>query len=381
MKRLALSIAWIAGAAVSAQAGNIRACASQPASRLVDWKLQPGDALARAEKNLDILEQIVNRAGQNGCDVVALPEDTLGLLHWEMGNLAASAEVLRKAVPQMLSRLGKVAASHNMYLVVSSDTAEDDGSFRNTAFLLGRDGREIGRYHKVNLPIHESGRKRGNSFPVFKTPDLGWLGMLICYDMVMPEAIRALALGGADIVFNPTMGGAAYGDSEIDKAAFRTRAVDNFVYLVVSKRGGGAMIISPKGKVLAEGREPDDIAMADIDPFGGRDAADALNSQKDMRARLFRERNPAAYGILTDPNPPVLERLPATISNEDAIRIGAKTLTAGNERFAEAQQLLKAGKTVEAKAAFEKLRAEFPYTWVDRLSRAALEKIQETAPR
>ena len=141
------------------------------------------------------------------------------------------------------------------------------------------------------------------------------------------------------------------------------------------------MIISPKGKVLAEGREPDDIAMADIDPFGGRDAADALNSQIDMRARLFRERNPAAYGILTDPNPPVLERLPATISNEDAIRIGAKTLTAGNERFAEAQQLLKAGKTVEAKAAFEKLRAEFPYTWVDRLSRAALEKIQETAPR
>jgi predicted amidohydrolase len=344
----------------------------------VDWRLKPAEALAHVEKTLGELERLVHRAGEAGCDVLALPEDTLGLLHWEMGNIPLVAEVLPKAVPQMLQRLGKAAASHNMYLVCSSDIAEPDGSYRNAAFLLGRDGREIGRYHKVNLPIHESGRTPGNTFPVFKTQDLGWVGMLICYDMVMPEATRSLALNGADIVFLPTMGGAAFGDADLNRAAFRTRAVDNFVYVVVAKRGGGAMVISPKGKILAEGKRGDDIAIADIDPFGGRDAADALNSQKDMRARLFRERNPAAYGILTDPNPPVLERLPAAISAEDAIRIGAKTLTIGNERFSEAQQLLKQGKTAEAKAAFERLRAEFPYTWIDRAAGAALEKMQET---
>ena len=36
-----------------------------------------------------------------------------------------------------------------------------------------------------------------------------------------------------------------------------------------------------------------------------------MNWQKDMRARLFRERLPAAYGILTDPDPPVSWRPPA----------------------------------------------------------------------
>ncbi|MFP6591923.1 MAG: nitrilase-related carbon-nitrogen hydrolase, partial [Candidatus Latescibacterota bacterium] len=60
----------------------------------------------------------------------------------------------------------------------------------------------------------------------------------ICYDMVFPETTRALALGGADLVFHCTMGGASYGDGDASLAAFRTRAADNFIYyLVVAFRG------------------------------------------------------------------------------------------------------------------------------------------------
>ena len=139
--------------------------------------------------------------------------------------------------------------------------------------------------------------------------------------MVMPESARCLALAGADIIFVPTLGGAiTAGDpdasgGDLDRAAFRTRAADNFVYLAVAKRDGGAMILSPQGTVLAEGKWPDDIAMADLNPFTGREGGDALNSQVDMRARLFRERNPAAYSLLTDPNPPALRKIPPTITD------------------------------------------------------------------
>src|SRR5256885_966664 len=98
--------------------------------------------------------------------------------------------------------------------------------------------------------------------------------------------VLRLALGGADIIFVPTMGGAVTtGDEEMNRAAFRTRAVDNFVYLVVAERGGGSMIISPQGKVLADGRTGD-IAIAEIDPLGGREGGDTHNVQRDMRARL-----------------------------------------------------------------------------------------------
>ena len=42
--------------------------------------------------------------------------------------------------------------------------------------------------------------------------------------------------------------------------------------------------------------------------------------ERDMRARLFRERNPAAFGILSEPNPPVLAKVPATITQREAVR-------------------------------------------------------------
>jgi len=356
----------------------VRIGAAQPRARLVDWRFSPAQALAAVDRSLGELEQIVDRAATAGCDALALPEDTLGLLHWEMGNKALLREVLPKAVEQMLVRLGKMAAAHRMYIVCCNDTAAPDGTYRNAAFFLGRNGEVIGRYDKVDLTIHESDRKRGAGFPVFKTPDLGGVGMLICYDMVMPESSRCLALGGADVIFIPTLGGAAMGgdpdseDNDISLAAFRTRAVDNFVYLVIAKRGDGAMIISPQGKVLAEGTGPDDIAIADIDPFSGREAGDALNFQTDMRARLFRERNPAAYGILTDPNPPALQKLPVATTVEEAVRIGAKTLTVGNERFDAAEALSREGKTAEAIRAYEQLCIDFPGTWIDRAAQKRL---------
>ena len=357
-------------------------CAGQPPSRLIDYKRSPTEALADVDRTLAELETMVHRAGTAGCDAFALPEDTLGLVHWEMGNKKALREVLPTAVARMLDRLGRAAASHRMYLICSSDTAEPGGKYRNMAFFLGRDGKEVGRYQKVHPAIHESDRERGAAFPVFQTPDLGGIGMLICYDMVMPESSRSLALAGADMIFLVTLGGATTAggpdaeDESLNRASFRTRAADNYVYVVVAKRGGGAMIISPQGRVLAEGKAPGDIVSADVNPFAGRAAGDAWNSQSDMRARLFRERTPAAYGILTDPNPPALRKIPEEIAFQEAVRIAEGAMTAGGERFAEAEALLRAGKTKQAVQAFEKLRVDYPQTWIDRAARLRLAKLR-----
>jgi predicted amidohydrolase len=352
----------------------VRVGTAQPKNRTIDFRLKPADALAQVDKTLDQLEGMVNKAGQAGCDVLALPEDTLGLLKWVAANPDHHKDVLPAAVKGMLDRLGRAAAKHRMYLVCCNDALDADGALRNTAFFIGRDGREIGRYDKVQPTIHEA-RKRGDRFPVFPTPDLGGVGMLICYDMVFPEAARCLALGGADIIFHPTLGGAAIGDEDVSRAAFRTRAVENFVYVVVSHRGRGSMVISPQGKVLAEGKEPDDIAIVDIDPFGGRAGGDAFNHQTDMRARLFRERNPAAYGPLTDPEPPVLKKVPATVKPAEVARIAERALTVGEDEFRAAEALARSGKTAEAMAAFEKLRADYRGSWIDRVSRERLARL------
>ncbi len=358
---------------------TIRVAAAQTARRVIDFRLTPEEALAAVEKNLGELAAIVNRAGEAGCDALVLPEDTPGLLGWVGANEGAAKELLPNAVSRMIETLGAAAARHKMFLVVCSDFTEADGGIYNTAFLLGRDGREIGRYHKTCPTWPESGaRQRGKSFPVFPMPGLGTAGMLICYDLVVPETARCLALAGADIIFFPTMGGAAIGDEEIGVQALRVRAAENFIWLAVAHSGGGAMIISPQGNIVAKAEGRDGLAIADIDLRGQREGGDALNWQKDMRARLFRERNPEAFQILTATNPPVLAKVPLDQTREEAGRIMSRALTVGEGDFKRAAAL--AGQ--EALAAFERLRLEYPGTWIDRRSqeRIALLSAPAKAP-
>jgi hypothetical protein len=196
--------------------------------------------------------------------------------------------------------------------------------------------------------------------------------MLICYDLVFPETARCLALAGADIIFFPTMGGAAVGDDDIGLQALRVRAAENHVYLVVAFRGSGAMVISPRGKIIAQAEGADGLAIADIDPLGGRQGGDAMNHQQDMRARLFRERNPAAFEILTDPHPPVLDKVPIDITQGEAARIAARVLTMGEEEFRDAEALARSGKHREAMDAFVRLTSDYRGSWIERVARDRL---------
>jgi predicted amidohydrolase len=354
-----------------------RVAAAQADGRVIDYRLPPDEALAAVERNLTELARIVDRAGEAKCDVLVLPEDTPGLLNWVGANEAAAKELLPKAVHRMIERLGAAAAKHRMHLVVCSDFTETDGGIYNTAFLLGRDGKEIGRYHKVCPTWGEAGaRQRGSKLPVFPTTDLGTAGMLICYDLVMPETARILALQGADIIFFPTMGGAAIGPGDIGEQALRVRAVENFIWLVVAQRGNGAMIISPQGNIVARAEGREGLAIADIDLHGQRAGGDALNWQRDMRARLFRERNPAAFQELINPQPAVLDKVPIAQTREELGDIMARTLTVGEEEFRQANGLVQQGKLDEAIAAFERLRREYPGTWIDRRAGERLEQLR-----
>lgn len=361
-------------AAESSSTNTIRVAAAQADGRVIDYRLTPDEALAAVERNLAELTGIVDRAGEAKCDVLVLPEDTPGLLNWVGANEEAAKELLPRAVHRMIERLGTAAAKHRMHLVVCCDFTESDGGIYNTAFLLGRDGKEIGRYHKVCPTWGEAGaRQRGDKLPVFPTADLGTTGMLICYDLVMPETARILALQGADIIFFPTMGGAAIGPGDIGEQALRVRAVENFIWLVVAQRGNGAMIISPQGNIIARAEGRDGLAIADVDLHGQRAGGDALNWQRDMRARLFRERNPAAFQELINPNPAVLDKVPIAQTREELGDIMARTLTVGEEEFRQANGLVQQGKLDEAIAAFERLRREYPGTWIDRRAGERLE--------
>ena len=88
------------------------------------------------------------------------------------------------------------------------------------------------------------------------------------------------------------------------------------------------------------------------------------------------ERDPEAFRILTDTNPPVLAKVPIDLTQQEAGRIMARALTVGEEEFKQANGLIGSGRTDEAIAAFERLRREYPATWIDRRSQERLAKLR-----
>jgi predicted amidohydrolase len=79
-----------------------------------------------------------------------------------------------------------------------------DGRLYNTTYYIDRWGQIKGRYCKVNLWHPERGYiAPGNEFPVFDTA-YGKVGLLICWDLIFPEAFRALLQQGVEMVFCPS---------------------------------------------------------------------------------------------------------------------------------------------------------------------------------
>ena len=125
------------------------------------------------------------------------------------------------------------------------------GSVFNTTCLIGPDGL-LGRYRKVNpwLPweVHTSPHDLAGYdeplFPVFET-EIGRLGAAICYDWLFPEAIRALALAGAEVLIRVS----AYMDPwgitpPLDWwTLFNRRERSNFAYVVAANQGARRRIV------------------------------------------------------------------------------------------------------------------------------------------
>jgi predicted amidohydrolase len=147
------------------------------------------------------------------------------------------------------------------------------GAVFNTTCLIGPEG-ILSRYRKVNpwLPweVHASPHDLVDYaeplFPVVQT-EIGGLGAAICYDWLFPEAIRALALGGAEVLIRVSAYMDPWGATPpLDWWTLfnRARAVENFAFVVAANQGataanyppfswpGGSMIVDFDGRILAQ---------------------------------------------------------------------------------------------------------------------------------
>ena len=147
--------------------------------------------------------------------------------------------------------LSAFAKKHKVVLVASLFEKRADGVYHNTAAVLDADGKYLGKYRKMHIPDDPQFYEKF----YFAPGDLGYkvfrtkyadIGVLICWDQWYPEAARATALMGAQIIFYPTAIGwlpadkAVYGERQYAswETIQRSHAIANGCYVAAANRVG-----------------------------------------------------------------------------------------------------------------------------------------------
>ena len=137
-------------------------------------------------------------ARERGARLLVLPESALGGYLREPGPEESAPDIPAGLDPDgpEIARLIELAGD---VVVCAGYTEAGDGVLYASAVCVSGDG-VLGRQRKVHLPPAERfAYTAGDGFAAFDTP-VGRLGMLLCYDKLFPEAARALALDGAEVL-------------------------------------------------------------------------------------------------------------------------------------------------------------------------------------
>jgi predicted amidohydrolase len=185
----------------------------------------------------------------------------------------------RLAVPipnEHTDRYRDKAREHGIYIQTASFLESDDkypGQVFNTTCLIGPEGL-LTRYRKVHPWVpwevhaspHDVPGYEEELFPVAET-EIGRIGAATCYDWLFPEAIRQLALAGAEVLVRVSAYMDPWGATPpMDwwTVVNRCRALENIAYVVAANQGaraahyppfswpGGSMLVDYDGRLLAQ---------------------------------------------------------------------------------------------------------------------------------
>ena len=123
----------------------------------------------------------------------------------------------------------------------------------------------------------------------------GWkVGILICYDVEFPEAVRTLVMAGAELIAVPTALIEPF--DIVSRTLIPARAFENQVYVAYAgmcgREGnlgycGLSCIVGPDGKDLARAGSDPSLLFAEIDPSAISKGRQTNPYLSDRRAELY----------------------------------------------------------------------------------------------
>jgi predicted amidohydrolase len=146
-------------------------------------------------QNLQRIEALTAAAVDRGkTDIIVFPE----LSVTGLSDAQSRAETISGA---SCERLVQIAMHHRVH-IVAGIAERADGCVYNTAVLVGPNGL-IGTYRKIHLSAKDADWATAGSEWKFFDTIVGRVGLLIGNDALLPEAGRALALFGCDLIACP----------------------------------------------------------------------------------------------------------------------------------------------------------------------------------
>ncbi|HEV7657881.1 MAG TPA: nitrilase-related carbon-nitrogen hydrolase [Mycobacteriales bacterium] len=254
-------------------------------------------------------EEYAREAAAQGAKVVCFQELFYGPYFCQVQD--AKFYDYAESVPgPTVERFQALATELGTVLVLPVYEQEKAGELYNTAAVIDADGKYLGKYRKTHIPQVKGFWEKfyfrpGNlGYPVFDTA-VGKIGVYICYERHFPEGWRALGLGGAKIVFNPSA--TSRGLSEyLWKLEQTSAAVANEYFVgTINRVGveplgdddfyGQSYFADPRGQIMGgtASDNADEVLIRDLD----MDLLEEVRHQW----QFYRDRRPDSYGQLTQP--------------------------------------------------------------------------------
>ena len=260
--------------------------------------------MPRLNKQLDLLEQC---AGEG--IVLALTNEDICNLGWFLtADEGLFSQLVLLSAQAAEERLSALALKSGMYIAACYIKRISDKNY-NIVSIFGPCGKILGEYRKTHVPPNEMWQYAdGDELNTIEL-DFGKIGVLICYDMMFPEAASSLAASGVEVILHPTAGYGWY--DSIGEATLRTRANDNSCYILTAKNyvynaAGKSSIIDPWGQVLAEAGFYKDVIVSktvDLDIEKTQPEwfyQSQMSGIANIGKRYRQERRPELYSQLTE---------------------------------------------------------------------------------
>ena len=254
-------------------------------------------------------ENFVRDAAGKGAGLILLPELFAGPYFCKTQEEEHFAMAAPWAEHPVVERLAPLAAELGVVLPLS--IFEKDGPhYYNSLVMVDADGTPLGVYRKSHIPDGPGYQEKyyfrpGNTgFKAWNTK-YGRIGVGICWDQWFPEAARAMALQGAELLLYPTAIGAEPQDPSLDTAARWRRAmlghaVSNCTPVIAANRvgdEGGQMFYGTSFIADQSGDVVADLDRTQIGTILWTFDLDAI--ERDRAAwGFFRDRRPELYGQL-----------------------------------------------------------------------------------